>query len=140
MNSLYKLVHTCSNTTSATVIAIVTFLTIGAPISGCASTEYYGESFPETSHVDLFWDNNDVNKHYTVIGRAITTEGFGDSEEMIQSIREEAMKRGAHGVIITKLDSVVTGESETGKADDNYRHTNITREQQIESKFIRYSN
>jgi hypothetical protein len=135
-----RLAHSCLNTTLALMITCVALVTAGLCVSGCASTEYYGESYPETSKVDLFWDQNDVRTQYTVIGRAITTEGFGDSEEMIQSIREEAMKRGAHGVIITKLDSVVTGESETGKADDNYRHTNITREQQIESKFIRYTN
>ncbi len=112
---------------------------LNAGLSGCATTEYYGDQYPMTSHVDVFWAETDVRQSYSVIGRAITTEGFGDSDEMIESMREEAMKRGAHGVIVTKLDSIVTGESESGKANDDYRHTSIDREERIESKFIRYT-
>lgn len=117
------------------------FMLIGAgSFTGCATTEYYGESYPATQHIDMYWDLSNVTKAYTVIGRAVTTEGFGDSDEMVTSIREEAMKRGAHGVIVTKLDSIVTGETESGKSDDNWRQTNIKREERIESKFIRYTN
>lgn len=105
---------------------------------GCANTEYYGDSYPMTSHVEVFWDEADVQGAYRVIGRAVTEEGFGDSDDMVASIREEAMKRGAHGVIITKMESVETGSSESGKANDDYRHTSVERQERIESKFFRY--
>ena len=107
-------------------------------LMGCASTEYYGESYPVTSHVDVYWDDSDVHRAYSVIGRAVTMEGFGDSDDMIKSIREEAMQRGAHGVIITELDSIEQGSSESGSDKDDYRFTTIDREERIESKFIRY--
>lgn len=105
---------------------------------GCASTEYYGESYPITTHVDVYWDDADVHRAYSVIGRAVTMEGFGDSDDMIKSIREEAMQRGAHGVIITELDSIEQGSSESGSDKDDFRFTTIDREERIESKFIRY--
>jgi len=108
-------------------------------VVGCATTEYYGDNYPMTAHVDIYWDQSDIHRPHRVIGRAVTTEGFGDSDEMIQSIREEAMSRGAHGVVITKLGSIVTGETESGKSDDEWRHTTVDREERIESKFIRYT-
>jgi len=112
----------------------------GLVLSGCASTEYYGDNYPMTSHVDVYWDAGDVKGEYRVIGRAVTSEGFGDSDDMVASIREEAMKRGAHGVIITEMDSVERGTTHTGKDSDDIRHSSTEREERIESKFIRYEN
>jgi hypothetical protein len=85
---------------------------------GCASTEYVGETYTPTTSVDVFMNENDVQKPYKVMGKAETeaTE-YMSFEDMQEQLKVDAMSKGADGIIITGMKTISVGSSSytTGK-------------------------
>ena len=85
-------------------------------ISGCTKIDYIGEEYPPTSNVELFFDEDDIEYDYKIMGQLVATAGdFISSEKMLEDIKKKAMEKGADGVIIIGMDRYVSGETTTYK-------------------------
>jgi hypothetical protein len=89
---------------------------------------YLGDSYSPTYDVDVFYDENDVEKDFRVIGLA-RNEGDEIERDDLQSIREEMIKKarsvGADGIIFISV-----AENKGGPDFDNNKI--------VEAKFIKY--
>lgn len=97
-------------------------------LSGCITTDYVGKTYPATRHVDLFFDDADVERPYTVMGEMRVEADnslFMRSEKMQRKLIKKARERGADGVIFAPVQIRVTGEtvhtSGTAHADGKNR-------------------
>lgn len=122
-------------------------------LAGCASTDYVGKTYPETTNVDVFFSAEDVEREYEVMGQAKTEGGeYMSFESMQKQLVKDAMKRGADAIIIEGLDTVVLatttstqGEStsKSGKSGEKtgyteYSSTSDIREKVITSRLLKY--
>lgn len=91
---------------------IVVFLLV--LFSGCMTTDYVGIKHAPTTQVDLFFDQADIDRPYTVMGE-LRIEGdnhlFMRSEKMQRKFVEKARERGADGVLFSPVTIRVTGET-----------------------------
>ena len=80
-------------------------------VSACGSdddVDYLGNSYPPTSHVDVYFSEDDIAEGYLVMGHA-TVDG-GDAEALQEKLIEKARESGADGIIFEEFDRVETGE------------------------------
>ena len=70
--------------------------------------DYLGDSYVPTSHVDVYFSEDDVTEGYLVMGHA-TADG-GDTEALQETLIEKARDSGADGIIFEEFDRVETGE------------------------------
>ncbi|HAV12147.1 MAG TPA: hypothetical protein DCX06_01445 [Opitutae bacterium] len=79
---------------------------------GCANTQYVGQSYPPTSHVDVYMTGAEVTRPHTVMGRAETeaTE-YMSFQDMQTQLMQDAMAKGADGIIITGMKTINVGSS-----------------------------
>jgi hypothetical protein len=105
-------------------------------LSRCASISYLGDKYPPTSHVDLFFSENDVPREYLVIGRM---EATADADEIMYStdkftdaILKKAGEKGADAVVILDFGKVTTGVNEsrdrTETTEETKRGGTVTHE------------
>lgn len=84
-------------------------------LPGCMTTDYVGSTYPATTQVDLFFDEADIARPYTVMGE-LRVEGnnhlFMRSEKMQRRLIEKARERGADGMLVAPVSIRVTGETE----------------------------
>ena len=79
---------------------------------GCAHLDYVGESYAPTSHVDVYYSEQNVPRPYTAIGEVIATgDMLVSTDKLQQKIRDEARKHGADAVVLTSLEQVQSGEN-----------------------------
>ncbi len=79
--------------------------------AGCAHVDYVGESYPPTAQVDVYYSETNVPREYVVIGEVIATgDELVSAGKMQDKIRQEALKHGAHAVILTSLEKYASGE------------------------------
>ena len=96
-------------------------------VSACAEVDYVGDSYPPTTHIDVFYSEHDVEKDYRVMGHAVAHAGeFVSTQKLQDALVDEARDRGADGIIITGLDSI--------PKDDSADHD----ERQVSAIFIKY--
>lgn len=123
-------------------------------LSACTKIDYIGEEYPPTTHVDLFFDMDDVTREHKVMGNLIATADDGVSTEKMQKkIIEKAMKKGADAVVIMGFEKYQAGESTTyretseeGKTKKGKLKTTTTatssssvkEKKQIKAVFIKY--
>ena len=90
-------------------------------LTGCMTTDYVGSTYPATTQVDLFFDEADVTRPYTVMGE-LRVEGdnhlFMRSEKMQRKLIEQARERGADGILVAPVAIRVTGETEHTTGSD----------------------
>lgn len=90
---------------------------------------YLGDTFSPTYNIDVYYDANDVEKEYRVIGLA-RNEGDEIERDDLESIREEMIKKarsvGADGIIFISV-----AENKGGPDFDNNKI--------VEAKFIKYN-
>ncbi len=110
------------------VLACVTCLA-----SGCATIDYVGESYPPTSHVDLYFSESAVTKPYGVIGKVRASgDQFVTASELHRKMMLRAQQKGADAVIILDisrrplLDEKDIVEKTTVSPVDNSRTTEKT--------------
>ena len=80
----------------------------------CVNTDYIGKSFAPTTNVDVYFSEADVEKEYEVMGK-ITEESseFISFEKLQQKMVEQAMEKGADGIIIGGMEKIEAGSSST---------------------------
>jgi hypothetical protein len=70
----------------STCIAILSLL-----LAGCATVDYVGQSYEPTTQVEIFYDQADIEREYTVMGRAIAK---GDDLVSSDKIQNALMNKG----------------------------------------------
>ena len=129
-----------------TVSLLALFVLFGA---ACAKIDYIGQSYPPTTHVDLYFSERDIREDYQVMGHVIAQANEGISIESLQKkLEEKAREQGADGIVIHEFDRIQTGETTTYneeiKREEKKRSvaaitiTNAEEERQIRAIFIKY--
>ena len=121
---------------------IVLILSMILFVSACGSdvdVDYLGDSYPPTSHVDVYFSEDDITEGYLVMGHA-TVDG-GDAEELQEKLIEKARERGADGIIFEGLDRVKTGEQTIVNdiGDVEIVNTDTKSVLQVKAIFIKYN-
>ena len=112
-------------------------------ISACGGddidVDYLGDSYTPTSHVDVYFSEDDVTEGYLVIGHA-TADG-GEVEDLQETLIEKARENGADGVIFEEFDRVKTGEQTIVHdiGDMEIANTDTTSVLQVKAVFIKYN-
>lgn len=115
---------------------IVLILSMILFVTACGSdVDYLGDSYLPTSHVDVYFSEDDVIEDYVVMGHA-AIEG-GEAEELQEKLIEKARENGADGIIFEEFDRVKTGEV-TVDSNAGTEQTIATRVLQVKSIFIKY--
>lgn len=133
---------------------LAVLLIIAICLSACTKIDYIGEEYPPTTHVDLFFDMDDVTREHKVMGNLIATADDGVSTEKMQKkIMEKARQKGADAVVIMGFDKYQSGESttyrETSKEGKTKKgntkitttatsSTSVKEKKQIKAVFIKY--
>lgn len=75
-------------------------------LPGCGPiVHYFGETYPSTETVDIYYDEKDVPREYTVIGQMSKNIGSNSYMESSKSAMiAEAKNRGANGIIFHDID------------------------------------
>jgi hypothetical protein len=99
-------------------------------LGGCTQIDYVGKEYSPTDNVDIYFNEKDIGRDYTVMGQVLATSDyyFVSAEKMQKKIIEQAKKKGADGVIITELVRYQSGESST------YEEQTKTEEKEGETK------
>ncbi len=115
----------------------LSFILLVLALTGCMTTDYVGSTYPATTQVDLFFDEADVTRPYTVMGE-MRVEGdnhlFMRSEKMQRKLIEKARERGADGILMAPVSIRVTGETEhtTGSENgDNWSSSTTASAQEV---------
>ena len=91
----------------------------------CATTDYVGETYTPTTHVDVFFDATEIQRPYKTMGSA-KTEGteYLTFEVIEQQLVTDAMSKGADAIVIDGMDTVTVGStsSTTGKSYEKPRY------------------
>ena len=118
-------------------------------VAACAKIDYIGQSYPPTTHVDLYFSDADIREDYQVMGHVIAQANEGISIENLQKqLEAKAREKGADGIVIHGFDRIQTGETtvyneETNRSIKKRRTTAITTTnaeegRQIKAIFIKY--
>ena len=117
--------------------------------AACAKIDYIGQSYPPTTHVDLYFSEQDIREDYQVMGHVIAQAHEGISTESLQKkLEAKAREAGADGIVIHGFDRIQTGETTTYneeiKREEKERRiaaitvTSAEEERQIRAIFIKY--
>ena len=122
---------------SVLILSMLLFLT--ACGGDDIDVDYLGDFYTPTSHVDVYFSEDDVTEGYLVMGHA-TADG-GDTEALQETLIEKAHDSGADGIIFEGFDRVETGEqtivSDVG--DTSIVSTDTTSVLQVKAIFIKYN-
>ena len=101
--------------------------------------DYLGDFYPSTSHVDVYFSEDDVTEDYLVMGHA-TADG-GDTETLQETLIEKARDSGADGIIFEGFDRIETGEQTIVNdiGDTSIVNTNTTSVLEVKAIFIKYN-
>ena len=65
-------------------------------VAACAKIDYIGQSYPPTTHVDLYFSDADIREDYQVMGHVIAQANEGISIENLQKqLEAKAREKGA---------------------------------------------
>ncbi|MXV75876.1 hypothetical protein F4Z99_16580 [Candidatus Poribacteria bacterium] len=118
------------------ILSMILFLTAcGSDID----VDYLGDSYPPTSHVDVYFSEDGITEGYLVIGHA-TADG-GDTEALQETLIEKARESGADGIIFEGFDRVETGEQTIVNdiGDTSIVNTKTKSVLQVKAIFIKYN-
>ena len=122
-------------------------------VIGCTKIDYVGEEYPPTTHVDLYFTMDDVERDYKIMGHAVASaDDVVSAEKMQKKLMEEARKKGADGIVILGLERYLAGESttfsETSDTKDTKKgsrttttattKTEVKEKKEIKATFIKY--
>jgi hypothetical protein len=109
--------------------SVVILLLICVIAVGCTKIDYVGEEYPPTTHVDLFFSMDDVQRDYAIMGHIVASApDLVSAEKMQKDIMKKAMAKGADGVVILGLERYQSGES------TSYSETTSTKEKKGKTK------
>ena len=129
----------CVTVNGRTVVLALLMLLFVSACGDDVDIDYLGDSYTPTSHVDVYFSEDDVTQGYLVIGHA-TADG-GTTEALQEKLIEKARESGADGIIFEKLDRVETGEQTIVNdiGDVEIINTDTTTVLQVKAIFIKYS-
>jgi uncharacterized protein YbjQ (UPF0145 family) len=123
-------------------------------LSACTKIDYIGEEYPPTTHVDLFFQMEDIEREHKVMGHLIATaDDAVSTEKMQKKMIEKAKEKGADAVVIMDFDRYQSGEttsySETTKEGKTKKgeakttttatsSTSVEEKKQIKAVLIKY--
>ena len=101
--------------------------------------DYLGDFYTPTSHVDVYFSEDDVTEGYLVMGHA-AADG-GDTEALQETLIEKARENGADGIIFEGFDRVKTGEQTIVNdiGDVEIVNTDTKSVLQVKAIFIKYN-
>lgn len=107
---------------------IVLFLLIGfLTASTLRAQKYFGKSFPSTQRVDEYYDEVDIKRPFTVMGKAEMDQGFRSLEKTQKKIIELAKKKGADAIIFyMEEENYGTSTSSGGSISEKKKKTTAT--------------
>jgi len=99
-------------TQNFTAASIVFLVTLFAVLGGCTKIDYIGDEYPPTSHVDLYFSEEDVDREHRVMGHLVATaDDAVSAEKMQKDMKKKAMEKGADAIIIIGLEKYQAGET-----------------------------
>lgn len=107
--------------------------------SGCATVDYVGDTYAPTSHVDMYYDAQDIHRPYKVMGHmTLDEDDFTSTESMQSDFRKEAMDRGADAVLMAGMHRIQTGTTtqwqDLGKTKGKHPYEYGTATTQVQEK------
>ena len=122
---------------------IVLILSMILFITACGGddidVDYLGDFYTPTSHVDVYFSEDDITEGYLVMGHA-AADG-GDTEALQETLMEKARNSGADGIIFEGFDRVKTGEQTIVNDIGNVEIVNTDTKSvlQVKATFIKYN-
>ena len=93
---------------TALLVAVALFLT------ACTKIDYVGQEYPPTTHVDLYFSLDDIEKEYEVMGHLVATaDEMVSAEKMQEDMLKKAREKGADAIVILGLERYAAGGSST---------------------------
>lgn len=78
--------------------------------SGCTTIDYVGEEYTPTTHVDMYFAEEDITQEYKVMGHLLATAEEGISAEKMQKdMKKKAMEKGADAIVILGMEKYQSG-------------------------------
>ena len=129
----------CVNVNGKIIVLILSMILFLTACGDDIDIDYLGDSYTPTSHVDVYFSEEDVTEGYLVIGHA-TADG-GDTEALQETLIEKARDNGADGIIFEGFDRVETGEQTIVNdiGDTSIVNTYTTSALEVKAIFIKYS-
>ncbi|MDE0400551.1 MAG: hypothetical protein OXL96_22390 [Candidatus Poribacteria bacterium] len=129
----------CASVNGKITVLMLLMLLFFTACGDDVDVDYLGDSYAPTSHVDVYFSEDDVTEGYLVIGHA-TADG-GDTEALQETLIEKARDSGADGIIFEGFDRVETGEQTIVNdiGDTSIVNTNTTSVLQVKAIFIKYN-
>jgi hypothetical protein len=93
---------------SSCAAAVAALLTLAS----CATEiDYFGESYPPTYNVGVFFNSSDLKQPYKIMGKAIATPGaFASKADFQNDLINDARMHGADAVLVESFNRIKTGE------------------------------
>ena len=128
-----------ANVNGKIIVLMLSMLLFVTACGDDVDVDYLGDSYVPTSHVDVYFSEDDVTEGYLVMGHA-TADG-GDTEALQETLIEKARDSGADGIIFEGFDRVETGEQTIVNdiGDTSIVNTNTTSVLQVKAIFIKYN-
>ena len=129
----------CTNVNGKIIVLILSMILFVTACGSDIEVDYLGDSYPSTSHVDVYFSEDDITEGYLVMGRA-TVDG-SDAGALQEKLIEKARESGADGIIFEEFDRVGTGEKTIVNdiGDVEIVNTKTTSVLQVKAIFIKYN-
>ena len=129
----------CASVNGKITVLMLLMLLFFTACGDDVDVDYLGDSYAPTSHVDVYFSEDDVTEGYLVIGHA-TADG-DEAEDLQETLIEKARENGADGIIFEEFDRVETGEQTIVNdiGDVEIINTDTTSVLQVKAIFIKYN-
>ena len=129
----------CASVNGKITVLMLLMLLFFTACGDDVDVDYLGDSYAPTSHVDVYFSEDDVTEGYLVIGHA-TADG-DEAEDLQETLIEKARENGADGIIFEEFDRVETGEQTivNDLGDVEIINTDTTSVLQVKAIFIKYN-
>ncbi|MDR6784986.1 hypothetical protein ABIE26_003684 [Pedobacter africanus] len=116
-------------------------------IVACAPS-YLGKTYAPTQNVDIYMDQADIKKPYTIMGNTETEVMLKSTERTQQDLIEVAKAKGADGIILSSSEEVTStsastsGTEKKGKKQNEHNSTTTTstsKTKKIKGVLIKYN-
>lgn len=116
-------------------------------ITAC-SPSYLGKSYAPTQNVDIYMDQADIKKSYTIMGNTETEVMLKSTERTQQDLIALAKAKGADGIILSSSQEVTStsqntsGTEKKGKKQNEYNSTtttSVSKTKKIKGVLIKYN-
>jgi ABC-type sugar transport system substrate-binding protein len=92
-------------------------------LAACAPS-YLGKTYSPTQNVDIYLDQADIKKPYTIMGNTETEVMLKTTERTQQELIDLAKAKGADGIILSSSEEVTSTTASTSGTDKKGRKEN----------------